>query len=206
MNKLFNINTLILTTFISSLSCLNPVHSATIVTVIEDNDDVIFSVNGSLNLTDLTLIAVNQSNTNGFIAPSAGDLGFAGGETPALGDVYTGSFSSKLPYGSGLFSVPDLRTGDRFQYLNNRITVPRNYKSGENLQSSMTFSEATFISLGLIEGTYVTTWGTGANRDSFTIQIGESASVPEPLNILGTATALGFGALFRKKKGWSQNS
>ena len=66
---------------------------------------------------------------------------------------------------------------------------------------SMTFNNATFASLGLTPGTYVWTWGAGANQN-FTLQIG-SLSVPgvpdggSTVSLLGCAL-LGLAALRRK--------
>lgn len=62
----------------------------------------------------------------------------------------------------------------------------------------MTFANRTFATLGLTQGTYIWNWGSGANADTFTLNIG-SAAVPEPLTILGAATAAGFGAAFKRR-------
>ena len=46
----------------------------------------------------------------------------------------------------------------------------------------MTFNNETFSTLGVIPGTYVWTWGTGANQN-FTLQIG-AAAVPDSASTL----------------------
>ncbi len=78
------------------------------------------------------------------------------------------------------------------------LFVPVGYVSGAALSDSMTFNNATFASLGVTPGTYVWTWGTGANQN-FTLQIG-GAAVPDggsTVSLLGCAL-LGLAALRRK--------
>ena len=50
------------------------------------------------------------------------------------------------------------------------LSVPRGYVSGTVLSDSATYSGATLATLGVTPGTYVWTWGTGANQN-FTLQI-----------------------------------
>jgi hypothetical protein len=81
------------------------------------------------------------------------------------------------------------------------LLVPQGYASGAALSDSMTFNNATFASLGVTPGTYVWTWGDGANQN-FTLQIG-SVGVPgvpdggSTVSLLGCAL-LGLAALRRK--------
>jgi hypothetical protein len=66
------------------------------------------------------------------------------------------------------------------------VTVPYLYVSGTPLgTSTATWSNTTINGLGLTPGSYVWTWGTGANADTFTIDIaagrvGSPPPVPEP--------------------------
>ena len=50
------------------------------------------------------------------------------------------------------------------------LSVPRGYVSGTFLSGSATYSDASLATLGVTPGTYVWTWGTGANQN-FTLQI-----------------------------------
>ena len=50
------------------------------------------------------------------------------------------------------------------------LIVPRGYVSGTFLSDSATYSGKTFATLGVTPGTYVWTWGTGANQN-FTLKI-----------------------------------
>ena len=68
---------------------------------------------------------------------------------------------------------------------------------GTALSDSMTFNSTNFASLGLTPGTYVWTWGTGANADSFTLEIGSVPDGGSTVSLLGLAS-LGLVALRRK--------
>jgi VPDSG-CTERM motif len=68
--------------------------------------------------------------------------------------------------------------------------VPTGYVSGAALSDDMTFNNATFASLGVTPGTYVWTWGDGANQ-RFTLIIG-GVGVPDGG---WTVSLLGFGLL-----------
>ena len=61
--------------------------------------------------------------------------------------------------------------------------VPQGYVSGAALSDSMTYTGQTFSTLGVTPGTYVWTWGTGANQN-FTLQI-PTAGVPDSGSTLG---------------------
>jgi hypothetical protein len=59
------------------------------------------------------------------------------------------------------------------------IIVPIGYVSGTALSDSATYSGTTLASLGVTPGTYVWTWGTGANQN-FTLQIRPAVPPPPP--------------------------
>ena len=76
--------------------------------------------------------------------------------------------------------------------------MPHGYISNSALSSSATWTGATFASLGVTPGTFIWTWGTGANQN-FTLIIG-GAGVPDggsTVSLLGCAL-LGLAALRRK--------
>ena len=60
------------------------------------------------------------------------------------------------------------------------LLVPLGYTSGSPLAATETWDGATLAELGVTDGTYVWTWGSGAHADSLTLEIGPVAAVPEP--------------------------
>jgi hypothetical protein len=70
----------------------------------------------------------------------------------------------------------------------NQLFVPSGYVSGSALSDSSTYDTATFASLGLTPGSYVWSWGIGADADTFTIDVG--SPIPEPASLALLATGL----------------
>jgi hypothetical protein len=64
-----------------------------------------------------------------------------------------------------------------FVGLPSELAVPQGYVSGNALTDSMTFDNESFASLGVTPGTYVWSWGDGANQ-RFTLIIG-GVGVPD---------------------------
>jgi VPDSG-CTERM motif len=84
--------------------------------------------------------------------------------------------------------------------------VPDNYVSGTALSDSATYNNVTLVTLFVTPGTYVWTWGDGADQ-RFTLQIG-SVGVPPPAVPDGGSTVsllscalLGLAAARRKLSG-----
>ena len=75
------------------------------------------------------------------------------------------------------------------------------YVSGSALSDTSTYANQTFASLGATPGTDEWTWGTGAHADSFTLEVGPVAAVPEPaslsLLVMGLA---GLGMVLRTRR------
>jgi hypothetical protein len=122
-------------------------------------------------------------------------------------DGYTG-FGGPTSFGSGGLTLANSASAsasgnlvgiDEFDKL---LLVPHSYVSGSPLMDSVTYSGATFSSLGVTPGTYEWTWGTGANQN-FTLQIGPVAGVPDSgltsmLLLLGLTAMLGFKRIVRQ--------
>jgi hypothetical protein len=119
------------------------------------------------------------------------------GEVTGLADGYSGYTGPATfgPFGAGVTGASS-GSGDIVGIGGQRqgLFVPASYVSGTSLMSTATYAGQTFSSLGALPGTYVWAWGTGADADNFTLEIGTAPpppSVPEPssLVLLGAALA-----------------
>ncbi len=76
----------------------------------------------------------------------------------------------------------------------NTVTVLKSASSRPPTRSrngTATWNNQTFASFGATPGTYVWTWGSGANAGSFTLNIGGTAAVPEPSSLALLVLPLG---------------
>ena len=128
--------------------------------------------------------------------PSLGYV-FTGSQSSVALDTYTG-FMGPTSFGSGSgFVAADVNTGDTAGIIGNssfygitNLWVPFGYVSEAALLGTETYDNASFASLGVTPGTYVWTWGAGADQ-SFTLEISKVANVPEPAAL----AMFGFGML-----------
>jgi hypothetical protein len=83
------------------------------------------------------------------------------------------------------------------------LALPDDYVFGTFLTDTMTFTGKTLEDLGLTPGTYVWTWGSGAEvgSGSFTLEVGQIPQAPLPAALPLFATGLGaLGLLGWRKK------
>ena len=174
--------------------------AAITLTATEVGGDVLLTGSGTANLAGLTLL--NTTFDSSAIFPS---LPYATtGSAVSVPSVFYAALSGPANFGPGGFRVATSGTGDVFGVNLNVLVAPVGYTSGTPLSGSSTFASATFASLGMTPGTYVWTWGAGANADSLTLQIGPAAptaAIPEPgtlaLLLVGTLTT---GAGFMRRR------
>ena len=168
------------------------VHSAQAYTVTlkQLGANVVATGSGAINLTGLTFVISGADNPG--IVPFSGVI--STGPFASMIDGYRG-FTGPMDFGSGAGALPNTASGDfvGISGVGLGLFVPLNYISGTALSDSMTFNNATFASLGVTPGTYVWTWGTGANQ-RFTLIIG-GVGVPDGG---WTVSLLGLAALRRK--------
>lgn len=184
------------------LMAAGPARASVLVTATEVGGNVVFSGGGTIDLAGL---AFDSNNTaQGFINPSIPEV-VVGPLVNA--DVYRGFTSLPSDFGPGGDTAPASSTGDTFG-VSSRFSPPllgvlTGYVSGDPLNGTSTYAGATFASLGLTPGTYVWTWGSGANADSFTLQIGP-AVVPEPSTLalagIGGIVLAGYGRRLRRRR------
>jgi hypothetical protein len=142
-------------------------------------------------LTGLTFYGLTDARSG--VVANIGELN-TGPTTRVTVDVYSGAFGP-TSFGSGDVFFADTGSGDLVGIFGfaGLMIVQFNYVSGTALSDSMTFNNATLASLGVTPGTYVWTWGTGADQ-RFTLQIG-SVGVPGVPDGSSTVSLLGFGLL-----------
>jgi hypothetical protein len=175
---------------ISGLSATSP-QAAFIVTLEQVGTSVVASGSGTIDLTDLSFVS-------GVSGPA--DM------NPALGAINTGAtatgsgyggFAGPASFGSGGLTFASSGIEDRVGIAANAnlVSVPTGYVSGNPLSDTSTYSSQSFTTLGVTPGTYEWTWGTGTHADSFTLQIGPTATVPAPLIGHGLPVLLAVGGL-----------
>jgi hypothetical protein len=181
------------------LLSVRPAEAGYTVTLQQVGPDVVATGSGAIDLTGLTFLSpsadfAGNSPRNSQIRPGAGEGHFAGGivtgptswPTSSSMDFYLEP-SGPTSFGSGGLTLASSGSGhivgtatscfglDCARYL----IVPMGYVSGTFLSNSATWSGETFATLGVTPGTYVWTWGTGANQN-FTLQIGDVSPTPTP--------------------------
>jgi len=166
-----------------------------VVTLEQVGSNVDATGSGAIDLVGLSFL-INTSGGPG-LAPDASII--ATGPL-AVDDVFAGTFSGPTSFGSGARAAATTGAGDLVAFLGVvRLAVPSGYTSDTPLSDTAIYDTATFASLGVTPGTYVWTWGTGADQ-SFKLEIG---TTPLPAALPLFATGLGAMGLFgwrRKRK------
>jgi hypothetical protein len=148
------------------------------VTFSQAGPDVVASGGGTIDLNGLTFIT--SGSTQPEVAPT-----FATEATGAVGavDEYGGA-SGPVSFGPGVFTSATTGTGDLVgvQELIGEPTgfvfVPTGYATGAPLSDMATYAGQTFATLGLTPGVYDYTFGSEADADSFTVQVGSRCPSP----------------------------
>lgn len=169
-----------------------------VVKLTQQGNNVVATGSGAFDLAGLTLLGQATSVQPG-LAPDIYAYVFTG-PASVLIDTYAvgGMFGGPTSFGSGSYTPATSGSGDVIEFLGAYVTgfggpniwLPSGYVSGSELSSSATWDNATFASLGVTPGSFVWTWGNGADQ-SFTLDI-VSATVPEPaaLGVFGLGMLL----------------
>jgi hypothetical protein len=170
------------------------------VTLQQVGSDVVATGSGAIDLTGLVSSSTEAVFSHGGLQADEGAISTGG--APGSIDIYVGSISGPhFPdaFGSGsTFHFADSSSGGTVGIspsplvINASIDVPHGYLSHAALSDSSTYLNATFASLGVTPGTYVWTWGAGAEQ-SFTLEIGNAVATPLPAAL--PLFAAGLGAL-----------
>jgi hypothetical protein len=151
------------------LLSVSPAQAGYTVTLQQVGPDVVATGSGAIDLTGLSIVS-NHVPTLTDIEPANGGI-FTG--TSAFADLYRGNVSGPTRFGSGGAAYTNIASGDMvgiYAVVGNIVVVPTGYVSGNALSDTATWSGRTFCTLGVTPGTYVWTWGDGANQN-FTLQI-----------------------------------
>ena len=166
---------------VTSLFPVQPVQGFTI-TMEQIGSNVVANGSGPINLTGLTFQGSVSTNGVG-VLPLFGII-FTGPTGSVNVSQYAG-FTGPTSFGSGFPLKANTGSGDFVGMRGGlgNLFVPQGYVSGAALSDSMTYTGQTFSTLGVTPGTYVWTWGTGANQN-FTLQI-PTAVVPDSGSTIG---------------------
>ena len=139
----------------------------------QDGADVVASGHGTIDLGALSYLQTDSGFATAQLYPLLG-IALAG---PAAGngsiDIYEGA-SGPRALGAGGFAAATSGSGD-FAGVGGAggfVSVPEGYVSKAALSDFSAYSGATLASLGLTPGAYVFRWGSGADADSVTVEIG----------------------------------
>lgn len=191
-------------TAVLGLTVMAPARAAIVLTATQSTGSVVISGGGTANLAGLSRISGGDFATA--IEPSVSLLSM--GSPPGGLASFYGKLTGPGSFGPGSFTTVSDGSGDRLGITTDNgapvLLVPEGYVSGTTLQGSISFnSGTTFASLGMTPGTYVWTWGSGANADSLTLRFDATAApVPEPSSLVVAGVAgialVGYAARRRK--------
>jgi hypothetical protein len=163
------------------LVSVRPAQAGYIVTLQQVGPNVVATGSGAINLTGLTFS--QSTSLNPEIHPRLGLVSHGciirTGPTSSSVDSYVGGPSGPTSFGgpllepfasSGSGDMVGIAAFSSIEFDGIVLSVPTGYVSGTALSDMAVYSGRTFASLGVTPGTYVWTWGTGANQN-FTLQI-----------------------------------
>lgn len=168
--------------------------ASVVVVAMESNGDVVFQGGGTLNISELSFVQSGDGLTA--IRPNLPALSFGGAF-----NIYSG-ISGPDTFGTGWINTTAVQSGDSFGLTQLggqsgsgplELLVPSGASSTVSVSASMTFSDHTFASLGIEEGSYLWSWGSGSNSDQFSLLV-----VPEPTSLV--SLALASSAIFFRRR------
>jgi hypothetical protein len=158
-----------------------PALAAFVVDFNEVGPNVVATGTGSIDTADLTLGDTGLVAAGEGMIPVLGALFITpGSEANATQWLFSGGPTS---FGTGGNSDASAESGDSFVFAPTspsqfQFLLPGDYVSGAPLSDTETWTNATFASLGLVDGSsFVWTWGSGSDADSFQIVVPEPGSI-----------------------------
>jgi len=160
------------------LLSVRPAQAGYTVTLQQVGPDVVATGSGAIDLTGLTSLSQSGSLDpyvipHSVLLPTHGIIGISTGPTSSSVDTYSGP-AGPTSFGSGGPTAASSGSGDMVGiatiFWGSFLNVPTGYVSDTFLSDMAIYSGTTLAQLGVTPGTYVWTWGTGANQN-FTLQI-----------------------------------
>jgi hypothetical protein len=168
-----------------------PAKAAYIVTLMQQGSNVVATGSGTVNTVDLTQ-GPTITGPNALINPNEGELALQLTNMQQPFNLFTG-ITGPASFGSGGLTNADSssESPDAGRILIDGSLGQLAVSTSAFLSNTATWDNATLNSLGVTPGTYVWTWGTGTDADSFTLDVVAPASVPEPASVALLAVPLG---------------
>jgi hypothetical protein len=167
---------------------LRPALAAFVVHFNQVGADVVATGVGSIDTADLTQGDSGLTIIGEGMAPVVAALFITpGSEANATQWLFSGGPAS---FGTGGNADASAQSGDSFVFTPTsagqfQILLPGDYISGAPLSDTETWNNATYASLGLVDGSsFLWSWGAGTDADSFEIV------VPEPGSLVLLASGL----------------
>jgi hypothetical protein len=171
---------------LASLLSVRSAQAGYTVTLQQVGPDVVATGSGAINLRGLTFSSSStvanlpKIDPGPWLSPYAEGCSISTGPTSSTVDSYQGGPSGPMSFGTSFAGtsassgsgdmVGIAEVSSRLFFTGVSISVPSGYVSGTALSDSATYSGKTLATLGVTPGTYVWTWGTGANQN-FTLKI-----------------------------------
>ena len=184
-------------------------HSAILLTVRQDGNDVVVIGSGSANINDLTSSVQDDDYTNALTDYQihAGPVAHSDDQdTPDVAvDLWSGITGPTI-FGTNpnIYETPSSGfLDDLFGIVADNgmgqslLVLPPNYISDTSLDGTSRFSNITLAQLGLSPGVFTWNWGMGQNADSFELRI-EPVPVPAPLPLAGVPIAWNLAKRMRR--------
>jgi hypothetical protein len=194
-----------------SMGAASQAEAAFLITLTQVGNDLSERSSGAFDLTDLKVFGRADPGYSSMVVPSEAETFVGAGPSQARLTLYSG-LRGPSSFGPGDAANASFGSGDDVFLLpvvgSPILGVPAGYSSGDFLEGSATYVDASYASLGLIRGTYVYTWGAGAHADTLTVNVGSISSVSggaDPVPEASTwammlAGFTGLGALALRKK------
>ena len=158
---------------LASLLSVRPAQAGYTVTLQQVGPNVVVTGSGAIDLTGLSASSGGSPFVSAQISP--GNAVIVTGATSFNVNTYFGVTGPEKVFGISYNTYASSASGDMVgiyyhAQVGTGLIIPTGYVSGTALSDTATYSGTTLATLGVTPGTYVWTWGIGANQ-KFTLKI-----------------------------------